>query len=262
MPSWKPDAVADVPHATQAGNVALPIQYTDTTYFMAVFRAAFAEAQQRVAPFGLQAVRLHGEAAVAVLTFANYGHSTIGHYLECGLAIAAVRKGADPSIRSLLSLWRNSPRNNGIGYLVLHLPVTTELACAAGREIWGYPKFVAPIRAVLDGARVDGEVTDPASGASILRLTGRTGLAIPSQPLDVDLYSRADGNLLRAVVETRGMGWLCSPGSVRLDGSMGTHPMTQTIAALGLRGARAAVVFRAHALQLRLHGASHTAPVP
>ena len=104
MSSWKHDAVADVPRATHAGNVALPIEYADTTYFMAVFRAAFAEAQERVAPFGLDAVRLHGEEAVAVLMFASYGRSTIGPYLECGLAIAAVPSGTDPMIRSLLSL--------------------------------------------------------------------------------------------------------------------------------------------------------------
>ena len=254
MSSWKHDAVADVPRATHAGNVALPIEYADTTYFMAVFRAAFAEAQERVAPFGLDAVRLHGEEAVAVLMFASYGRSTIGPYLECGLAIAAVPSGTDPMIRSLLSLWRSSPGGHGIGYAVIHLPVTTDLACAAGREIWGYPKFVAPIRAALDGAQIDGEVTDPASGAVILRLAGRTGFAIPGHPLDVDLYSRMDDVQLRASVETRGTGWLCSPGSIRLSTGTDAHPMAQTIALLGLDAARPAVVFRAHSLQLRLHG--------
>lgn len=239
--------------ATSAGEVEVPILYGRTAYFMAVFRVDHAAAQRLVDPFQLQAVALPRARSVAVLTFAAYSESTIGPYLETGLAIAAVPAGADPSVRSLLSLWRSTPGAAGIGYAILHLPATTELACAAGREIWGYPKFVTTIQAALDDSHFQGEVADPASSARLLRLAGRTGWAVPSPPLDVLLYSRRDDTLLQAVVETQGMGWLCMPGTVGLVAAPGSHPMSATLGLLGMHEARPAVVFRDEALRMRLH---------
>lgn len=238
---------------TSAGAVELPILYDRVAYFTAVFRIALVHAQEALAPFGLHALSLPGGRAVAVLSFACYRHSTIGPYLECGLAIAAVRPGADPAVRSLLSLWRGSAGGRGIGYAVLQLPVTTGLACAAGRELWGYPKFVTGIQARLLGARLLGEVADPDSGASLLRLTGRTGPGVPSPPVDLLIYSRLDGALLGARLAARGMGWLCTAGSLRLETTPLGHPMARTLAMLGLDGARPALVFRADPLRLRLH---------
>ncbi len=241
---------------TSAGQVELPIVYGRTSYFMAVFRVAHAAAQKLVDSFQLQAVRLPRKQSVAVLSFAAYGDSTIGPYLETGLAIAAAPAHADPSIRSLSSLWGSRAGKGGIagvGYAILHLPVTTELACAAGREIWGYPKFVTTIRAALEGPHFDGEVADPASPVRLVRLAGRTGWGVPSPPLDVLLYSRRGDTLLRALVETKGMGWLCLPGSMRLDAGPGEHPMATALHTLGMHEARPAVVFRDDSLRMRLH---------
>lgn len=239
---------------TSAGPVKLPISYAHATCLMAIFRIDHAAAEATVSPWGLRAVRLPQARSVAVLSFADYPESTIGPYREVGLSVAAVPSDQDPRIASVLSLWRSRPGREALGYAILALPVTTALACAAGREIWGFPKSVTSIQARLDGAHFRGEVTDATSDTRLLRLAGRTGLAVPSPAIDLFLYSRIGATLLRTRFATRGMGWLCSPGSVRLEI---TPPPRQTGDVFGLLGAhmtRPAIVFRAASLHLCLHG--------
>lgn len=255
MPLEDDDDFSPVPHErlpTAAGAVEVPILYRRTTWVMAGFRVDHAPAQAAVHPFGLEAVRLPGAQAFAVLTFASYGESTIGPYGESGLALACVPAGAGAAVPSIMSLWRSRLARQGVGYAVLHLPVTSGLARAAGRDIWGYPKFVTAIEARIDGRHLFGDVRDPDSGGSLVHLEGRAGFALPSPSLDVLLYSRLGGVTLAAMVEARGMGWLCTPGSVRLAPLAGSHPMAATLAMLGLDGARPAVVFHAEGMRMRL----------
>ena len=147
----------------------------------------------------------------------------------------------------------NSLDKAPVGYCVIDLPVTTAAACAAGREIWGYPKFVTPISFSLQGNRFDGAVTDPDTGKDLVRLSGNAGLGMQGPLLDLVLYSRHNGQMLRTLVNTRGGARLCLPGSVRIKVSDSKHPMAQRLNALGLNDAKPAFLFHSHALQLRLN---------
>ena len=82
-----------------------------------------------------------------------YRNTSIGAYGELGLAVQAVRKGSGAGVlgylwdmvgnvlhfHEMLSLF--SQEDSGL--YVVTLPVTTEGAKAAGREIWGYNKYIA-----------------------------------------------------------------------------------------------------------------------
>ncbi len=248
MPMHDEGNFPDIPHEscpTSAGEVGVPILYAHTTCVLALFRVDHGPAQAAVQDLGLDAVRLPGARAFAVLTFAVYGDSTIGPYGESGLALATVAAGTDAGFPSILSLWRSNTGPSGVGYAVLHLPVTTGLACAAGREIGGYPKFVTAVHAAIHRRHVSGDVRDPDTGASLVHLEGRTGLAMPSPALDVLLVPRLGGATLAAAVEARGMGRLRTPGTVRLAPLGSSHPTARTLARLGMDGARPAAVFRA-----------------
>lgn len=237
---------------TSEGAVGMPILYYDNSVLMAAFLVDYDAAQALVAGQGLQAVRVLGGKALVIVAFYEYRHTSIADYHEVGVAIATVPAGTRAPRLPLLSLLNNLDRAS-VGFCVVDLPVSTAAACAAGREIWSYPKFVAPIRFALNGKRFDGAVTLPGSGADLVRLSGKPGWGMPGPLLDLVLYSRHQGQLLRTLVNTRGGARVCLPGSIRLQVKDHAHPMAKRLLALGLDNRKPLLVCHSHALQLRLN---------
>jgi hypothetical protein len=253
---WNQDLFFQYPRTavtTTEGAVDLPILYYDNSVLMALFRVDYDQAQTLVAEQGLEAVRFAGGKALAGIAMYQYRETSIADYNEVGLAVAAVPPGTRLPTFPLLSML-NRLDKAPVGFAILDLPVTTAAACAAGRELWGYPKFVTPIGFSLQGKRFEGTVTAPDTGRDLLRLTGQVGLGVPGPLLDLVLYSPLQGQMLRTLVNTRGGAQICLPGSMRLEVSQdSTHPMAQRLRALGLSQARPDMVFHSHALQLRLN---------
>jgi hypothetical protein len=140
-----------------------------------------------------------------------------------------------------------------LGFFILDLPVTTPLANAGGRELWGYPKFVTSIPFHLDRKRFEGSVIDPEGDAEIFTLSGRLLPAIPAPPMSLVLYSHHQGNLLRATVNVRGRMNLRPGGSLQIRVGESTHRMARNLRDLGLDEARAALVLDTHRFQSRLN---------
>jgi hypothetical protein len=256
MMNWQSDPFFQYPLSSapsSEGPVALPILYYDNSTLMALFWVDHAVAQALVAPAGLQAVRFGGGKAMLAVAFYEYRDTAIGPYNEAGTAIAVLPPGARAPALPLLSLY-NSLDKRHIGFHVLDLPVTTAAACAAGRDIWGYPKFITPIGFDLQGDRFEGRIADPVGQGDLLKLSGQAGIGISGPLLDLVLYSRVDGQLLRTLVNTRGGGKACLPGSMRLSVSdRSTHPMARHLLQCGLGDARPWMVMHTHRLQLRLN---------
>ncbi|WP_051460203.1 acetoacetate decarboxylase family protein [Pseudogulbenkiania sp. MAI-1] len=252
---WQKDMFFQYPRTplmTSEGGVDMPILYYDNSVLMAMFRVDYDKAQALVAGQGMQAVRFFGGKALAVVAFYQYRETSIADYNEVGVAIAAVPKGtAVPSFPMLSML--NSLDKAAVGFCVIDLPVTTPAACAAGKEIWGYPKFVTPIRFSLQGSRFDGAVSAPDTGKDLMQFSGKVGMGVPAPLLDLVLYSHHNGQMLRTLVNTRGGCRASLPGSLRIRVSESTHPMAQRLKALGLHNAKPLLVFRSHALQVRLN---------
>ncbi len=254
-PAWQNDMFFQYPRtalATSEGSVDMPILYYDNSVLMAMFRIDYDRAEALVADQGLEAVRFFGGKALAVAAFYQYRETSIAAYNEVGIAIAVVPKGtAVPSFPmfSLLDSLDKAP----VGFCVIDLPVTTSAACTAGKDLWGYPKFVTPIRFSLQGGRFDGAVATPGTGEDLVQFSGKVGVGVPAPLLDLVLYSRHNGQMLRTLVNTRGGCRACLPGSMRLRVSDGEHPMAQRLKALGLNDAKPLLVFHSHTLQLRLN---------
>ena len=239
--------------ATSAGEIDLPILYYDCSIAMGLYWVDYDKARALVTDPGLEVLRLRGNKALAGTAFYEYRKTAIAPYNESGLAIAVAPKGARVPRWPLLSLLRSVDKNP-LGFHILDLPVTTEAACAAGKEAWGYPKFVTPIRFDAAGRGFEGVVSDPQDGSALMALRGRMGLALAGPLLDLVIYSRHQGQLLRTLVNTRGGARLALPGSMQLTVSpSSTHPMAQRLRQLGLDGARPFCVSRSDALQLRLN---------
>lgn len=246
-------AVPRVPHATSAGPVDLPILYYDTSYVMALFFADRAAAEDRVREQGLRPALTRGGRAVVALAGYHYRDSTVGPYFEVGLAIPVVPVGSSRGERWLQVLRNEESPNRDLGFYVLHLPVTTDAADTAGRDIWGLPKFVTGIEVRHVGRDIMVRVDDPAGKGPIMTLSGRAGPGVRSPGLPVMLYSRLAGNLLRITVNGRGPNTAYPGGQLRMRIGASTHPMAETMRSLGMAGRKPWLVLAADSAQSRLN---------
>jgi len=112
--------------------------------------------------------------AVVTLSFFKYRDTSIGPYHEVGLAVLAAPTGQPAQLRTLGDLMEQPRQTSGVGFFVLDLPVSTPLACAAGRDIWGFPKFVTQLPIELEGNELAAEVLDP-GGTPLMSLAGQLG---------------------------------------------------------------------------------------
>ncbi len=255
MTSFENDPFFQYPqvvHKTSAGDVVLPILYYQASNFMAMFFTDMRCAQDVIGDAGFTPIRFGNGKALVGVAFYEYRQTSIGAYNEVGVAIAATPQGVSAGRMPLLSLFRH-PDNHQTGFHVIDLPVTTAAACAAGREIWGYPKFVTEISFSLKGRTFSGAVMEPHGSGEILELSGKTGPCLPAPLISPILFSTIQGRTLRTTAITRGGGRLCLPGSIRLRVSDSQHRMAKNLRRLGLNGRKPAFVTCTDRFQLRLN---------
>lgn len=239
-------------HPTSAGNVSLPVLYYDTSNVIAFFRAPADAAAALLADAGLKpAYSLFGSTVVGV-SFYEYRDTSVGAYNEVGLAIPAVDAAQRSGLATLLDPLR-SLETRRAGFYVVDLPVTTELAKAAGRDIWGYPKFVTRIDFSYAGKRIAMRVADPDSDDDILHLEGRLSPGLPTPAMSLVTWSTLHGHRVRATVNVRGALRVCLGGTVRLSLGRSSHPMARHLASLGLDGRKPLLVAGTHRFQSRLN---------
>lgn len=253
--------VPQIPVPVSAGPVNLPIFYYDASALYAFFLVD----QARVRPLLEGSIldpgmRLGGKAIVGLACY-EYRDTSVGVYNEVGLALAVARQGESLQLggwRDVLGSFTR-PEERQSGLYVLDLPVTTPLANAAGREIWGFPKFVTPIRYAQQGRRFLCSVENPEGGHPLMSLSGTMGLSMPGLPFSLTLYSCLAGQWLRCTVNARGKSHLALPGDLRLKVGTGNHRMEQHLRQLGLEDARPLAVLWTDRFQSRLNGG---VPVP
>ncbi len=264
LPFVSQDPFFNVPRTlaqTSQGPVQLPILYHRTRNINAFFMVDTQAVQAALKAVGagrLQTTCNWGGKTLVALACYEYQDTSIGVYNEIGLAVPVVRAGVQPR----LSHWMQTLRDvddpgREVAFYVLHLPVDTEAACAAGREIWGLPKFVTPIDYGRQDREVDVVLFDPAQpqrrDQAILRLTGQLGASVPGPTLCPLLYSQVGGRWLKTTVNARGGGQVYAGRKLQLRVGPSAHPMAQTLRALGLDGARPWLVLDTDRFQSRLN---------
>ena len=239
-------------HHTSAGLVDLPILYFDATNVLALFEADLRGAESLLEPAGLEPAIVRGDKALVGLSFYAYRDTTVGTYNEVGTAIFARKSGERGVLPGLAELLVD-PRRRHVGAWVVDLPVTTEAANAAGREIWGYPKFVTRIDFSLAGRTVQSVVHDPVDASTICELAGTMGPGFPVPCPSLMTFSRLDGTLVRTHVDVRAPYRARTRGDVRLSIGASTRRMADNLRALGLDGARPTVLLETTRFQSILH---------
>lgn len=240
---------------TSEGRVELPILYYDTSALFAFFMVDRARVEGVLAGTGLVPALTVGELALAAVACFEYRETSVGVYNEVGLCVAVTRPGEARELggwKDMLATLQQ-PEMRHVAFHILDLPVTTAAANAAGREIWGFPKFVTDIPFVLKGREVSCQVMAPGTALPVMTLSGQMGPSIPGMPLSLTLISCHRGALWRSTVNVRGDTRLALPGSVRLEVGGGGHAMAERLVALGLDKARSLALMWTHAFQSRLN---------
>lgn len=220
---------------TSQGNVGLPILYKKTSSVTALFTVPATRVMPLLAGKGLVPVQTRGGDALVPVVFFRYDETSIGSYNEAALAVLVTREGeTGPAIALADLVLPVALRRSAVH--ILDLPVTTAIANAAGREIWGYPKFVTDIPFTFENGRIDGCVKDPESSEDIVRLQGELGAGLPSPGSDLLLYSHLHGEIVRTQINVRALQFAHKGDGVKLSVGTSRHPMAERLRALGLDG--------------------------
>jgi hypothetical protein len=134
---------------------------------------------------------------------------------------------------------------------VVNLPVTTAAANRAGREIWGYNKFVAAVDVKSDRQKFSTTFRD-LENATIGELEGTRGASVRVPPLDTFTFTLLEGRVIKTLLQvltpyhvSSGDGFVFKVGTSR-------HPMVDNLRALALDGARPVLVQYADPFQALL----------
>ena len=202
----------------------LPIRYFDVQCLVATFLTDLDRAAGLLKSTGLQAVSQEDGKAVVLLYCIEYRITDIGPYNEVGLTVLAAAPG-DPI-----------PAN-----YVVNLPVTTAVASRAGREIWGYNKFVAAIDVKSDGKNFSTILRD--TDAEIIgSLEGRRGASVPTPPTDILTFTLHQGRLIKTVIRVLTPSSSSSGEDFVFKIGTSSHPMTSNLRTVALDGARPVLV--------------------
>ena len=202
--------------------VQIPVEIRDARSWFASFLVPLNAARALVAPAGLEPTVTMRKFALATLAFVRYSDGDLGPYQEVAVAVLV----EDPS----------GPGSSGDGargaasVYIHQLPVNQEFTCAAGREIWGFPKFIADIT-ITEGRRSD-SCDLVHEGREVLRLEIGHGVPTPVRDTALDALSFCDGALRRTSWSLDGSGSRLRPSGASLE--LGDHPIADELRGLGL----------------------------
>ncbi|MEW6526692.1 MAG: acetoacetate decarboxylase family protein [Spirochaetota bacterium] len=219
------------------GTVELPIYYYDYGYAHFIFFVNYEAAKKKLEETAFLPCKFLGKA-IALLNFFEYRDTAIGPYNEVGLSILCYPKNKKQPFMVPLHILKDAKKWQ-VGAYVINLPVTTEIAYLAGKEVWNYPKFVTRIDFTLVNRYFKGVVYDPNLNEPLVTLAGNIGFIATPKQKNASFISHTThkGIPLRTltVVDTRfkiayGFGGKCTVNA------KSNHSMAQNLRDLGIDG--------------------------
>jgi len=215
--------------------IGLPVEVRRAGQWGVQYLVPAAAAQRLVEPTGLDVTGpISGKALVAIAV-CRYDDTDLDPYHEVAVSFV-VRPHDAPPLTSALQRTREF-LTGAIGVYIHRLPVDQEFTCVAGRDIWGFPKWITSIDidepTTGDATAGTGTIVRLVDdGVHVLTLTMAAGgrLRLPSHA--PPSYSFADGVLRRTTWTTTSEGTSGRPGGATLV--LGHHPMADELRSLGL----------------------------
>lgn len=195
--------------------VALPVEVREAQSAAATFVVRHDAAARLMAGTGLVPKRLPGGRAICIVAAVQYVDNDLGPYNEVAMCLAV---GADSGAPA--------------GAYIHQLPVDGEFTCAAGRGVWGFPKWLADIDIRVDQGGFRCHLAH--DGEMVLDLHVRPRpVPLPSKPAEMSAYSRLDGATRRTSFTSRATSVRGGPmGATLTVGER--HPMAHDLRSLGL----------------------------
>ncbi len=246
------DHTIQSPVSTSKGEVKLPIFYYDVSAVLVFFWTDFQKAAAQLEHSGLRVCRFFNGRALTGLAFYEYRDSDIGPYNEVGLATAVYSERMEKPVWYLPDFLRAAKKRK-LGFYIHHLPVSTETACAAGKEIWGFPKFTTRLPFSLTERYFEAAVLDP-ERKKIASVKGPLNAGVPLPGFDLLLFSNHENRQLRTIVDVKATFKTAFAAKQKLEIGNSSHPMTRTLHDLGLSGARPFVIQTTDTFISRLNG--------
>jgi Acetoacetate decarboxylase (ADC) len=183
-------------------SVDIPVEVRSAKMVGGTFTAPYTAAHEIIAYSGLRPLKLVGTLALCVVSAVQYTDSDLGPYNEVALAIAV-----------------DAPSGGGGGLttFIHRLPVNQEFTCAAGRDIWGFPKWVADISFQERPGRTVALMMDGGELAMALSVDTRFAVPVPSSEVEMTCYSYREGTLRRTPWTMRMSQVKMRPGGVSVD---------------------------------------------
>jgi hypothetical protein len=215
-------------YTIQGRTVKLPLLVRDAGSISATFLVPTNRVRRLIGTSRIEVAELFPGRTLCTIVGIEYRDNDLGSYNEVGV-VFFVRSGDRPSlplVGTVIDMIRGR-----LGAYIHQLPVTTSLSCAAGREIWGFPKFEADIEfSEEEGFRV---VRLAAGGEHILTLAVRPGRSRKPYPeTNLVSYSGFGGIPRRTPFVSSGEGASFRVGGARLE--LGSHRMAEELRSLGL----------------------------
>jgi len=247
---------------TSQGRVDLPILYYDTSAFYAFFEVAAEKAATLLRGTCVKPVVFPGGKTFAGIAAYEYRATTVGVYNEVGLALVCVPENTTYPLLSLLDLILPDS-GGGLGFYIADLPVTTAAANAAGREIWGYPKFVTQIPLSWKNDELQLRVMHPDSPEEpIMALQGPFKETVRLPNINLTTWTNLDEKLIRTRVTTQGKSSYCLKPDITLAVGQRDHRMQRHLLALGLDGMKPVMISASHDFQSILPAGEIFAAMP
>lgn len=234
---------------TSEGDVDVPLIFYDLSSVICLFYVNYDLARKKFQGTGLIPCRLYNGKAAITVSFYDYKKSSIGGYHEAALTTLTYAEGTKQPFFTQAETFKKADKWR-VGAYIHDLPVTSTLAKACGREIWGMPKFMADISFQLSKNRFRGSIDDPNNGENICTLEGRIGpfgLGRKIKGLDNCDYTDFNNDLFRLPIfydsTSRCNFNMLFLGGMRLKVGRSDRIMAKNLRDLGLDNASPAMTF-------------------
>ncbi|HNI34952.1 MAG TPA: acetoacetate decarboxylase family protein [Microthrixaceae bacterium] len=230
-------AEADGSYIVDGKRVAMPVEVRAAQQAAATFLVRHAAAQQLIEHTGLRATRQRGGKAIVSLAIIDYTDNDLGSYGELALAFVVDDPGSTAG---------SATNPKAVNTLIHRLPVTEAFTCAAGRGIWGFPKWIADLTVGFSARGASCALR--ADGHDVVSITLRRGIIpLPRRPMDMNAFTcDEDGIVRRTPWSTHSRGrQTVRPGGATVEIGYG-HPMADELRTLGLPKRALLTVFDDH----------------
>ncbi|MFN8052444.1 MAG: acetoacetate decarboxylase family protein [Acidimicrobiales bacterium] len=214
---------ADGAYVVDGQRVTMPVEVRAARQAAATFLVRHSAAQQVIEHTGLRATRQPGGKAIASLALVDYTDNDLGSYKE--LALAFVVDDTEPP---------TGEKPKPVSTLIHRLPVTEHFTCAAGRGIWGFPKWIADLSVDFDDRGATCVLRE--GDTDVVRITMRRGrIPLPRRPMPMNAFSCDEAGVVRRTAwGTNGTGrQTVRPGGTTVEIGYG-HPLADELRTLGL----------------------------